>query len=164
MPLEKSGDRLAGVRQQIDGADERRQPRLARRRRAGRTAGRCSRGSVIGVMPLRELRVGGDVADAAAQVGGVGRHDLAEHLDPAGGRAVQAEDEAQEGGLAGAVGPEQAEDAARLDRQGDVVEGDLAVLVDLGEAGRLDHQPGVPVGHGGPSPCGPVPPMGAAGE
>ena len=53
------------------------------------------------------------------QVRGVRRHRLAEHLRPPRGRAVQAEDQAQERGLAGAVGAEQPEDAARLDAQSD---------------------------------------------
>src|SRR5205814_5401347 len=83
-----------------------------------------------------------DVADPAAHIRRVGRDDLAEHLGPPGGRAVQAEDEPQERGLAGAVGPEQAQDAPRLDRQRHVVERDLAVLVDLGEVLGLDDQLG----------------------
>src|SRR5262249_45744873 len=54
--------------------------------------------------------------------------------------------------LAGAVGPEKPEDAARLDLQRDVVEGDLAVLVDLGELGSFHHQvAGVVRGHEAPS-------------
>ena len=68
---------------------------------------------------------------------------LAEDLRPAGGGPVQPEDEAQERGLAGAVGPEQTEHAARLDGERHVVERDLAVLVDLGEVLRLDDQFGV---------------------
>src|SRR5262249_55638839 len=67
------------------------------------------------------------------------------------GRPVQPEDEAQKGRLAGAVGPEQPEHAAGLDPQGDVVEGNLAVLVNLGELVRLHHQIAGVVGHEAPS-------------
>ena len=49
-------------------------------------------------------------------------------------------------------GPEQAEDAARLDGQRDVVERDLAVLVDLGEVLGLDDELAVRTAFtGGPS-------------
>ena len=80
---------------------------------------------------------------------------------PAVGRC-RPEDEAQERGLAGAVGAEQPEDAARLDGERDVVERDLPVLVDLRQVRGLDDQPGV-VRHGGPSPCAPGPPNGRGG-
>jgi hypothetical protein len=39
---------------------------------------------------------------------------------------VQADDQTQQGGLAGAIGAEQAEDATGLQTQGNVVERDLA--------------------------------------
>ena len=69
--------------------------------------------------------------DAAPQVGGVGRHRVAEHLRPPGRGAVQTEQHAQERGLAGPVGAEQPQHAARFDRERHVVERDLPVLVDL---------------------------------
>src|SRR5262249_40551777 len=97
-----------------------------------------------------ELRVGRDVADPAAEVGGVGRHAAAENADSAGRGSVQTEDQAQQGGLAGAVGAEQAQDVTGLDGQRDVVDGNIAVLVNFGEPGRFDHQRFV-ARHAGPS-------------
>src|SRR5262249_11274610 len=63
-------------------------------------------------------------------------------------RAMQANDEAQEGRLARAIGPQQAEDTTGLDLQRDVVESDQAVVVDLCELVGLDDQFGCGVGHG----------------
>jgi hypothetical protein len=53
---------------------------------------------------------------------------------------MQSQKEAQKRRLARAVGPEQTEDAARLDFQRDIVQGNLAVLVNLGELERFNHQ------------------------
>ena len=135
----EAGDRLARDAEQIDGPDERRQARLAD------VGGQAEQpGHVIEVRDRRqagrELRVGRDVADAAAEVGGVGSHGPAVDLGPAGGRPVQTEDEAQQGRLAGPVVAQQTQHAARLDPERDIVDGDLAVLVILGQAVRFHHQ------------------------
>src|SRR5207248_682707 len=134
-------DRVAAVRQQVHGPDEGGELRLADAARDAEQPRDVvqvgDRGHAAG-----ELRVGRDVPDPAADVGGVGRDDPAEHLGPPGGRPVEAEDQPQERGLAGVVGPEQTQDAARLDGQRHVVERDLAVLVDLGEVLGLDDQLG----------------------
>ena len=69
----EAGDRLARGRQQIDRPNERSQPRLAG---VGRQAEQP--GDVVEVRnrghAARELRIGRDVADAAADPGGIGRH------------------------------------------------------------------------------------------
>ena len=64
---------------------------------------------------------------------------------------MQTEHEPQQRGLAGAVGPQQTEDAAGLHAQGNVIEGNLAVLVNLRELVRLDHQVTRILGHEAPS-------------
>jgi hypothetical protein len=51
-------------------------------------------------------------------------HIIAEEPDGAGSGFDQAEDEADDGGLAGAVGAEQAEYAAPGDANGDVIDGE----------------------------------------
>ena len=146
MPLEKPAMRIAGDAQQIDGADQRGEARLAHVLGQPEQAGHVVE---IGDRrhAARELRIGGDVADAAAQVGGVGRHEFAEHLGPAGGRAMQADDEAQQRRLAGAVGAEQTQDAAGFEPQRHVIQGNLAVLVNLGELEGFDHQIAGVLGH-----------------
>src|SRR5205807_1790733 len=60
-------------------------------------------------------------------------------------------DQAQQGGLAGAVGAQQTQHATRLQTQRHIIESDLAVLIDLGELERLDHQVAGTVGHEAPS-------------
>ena len=137
--MEKLRDLVAGGVEQIDGADERGQTRLADLGGQAEQAGH-----VIeigdGRHAVGKLGIGGDVADAAAQVGGVGTHGLAEDLGPAGRGPVQTDDQTQQRGLAGPVGAEQTEDAARLEPQRHVIQGNLAVLVNLGELVGLDHQ------------------------
>jgi hypothetical protein len=53
---------------------------------------------------------------------GIGGHVVAEDGDRPGGRAQQAGDQTQEGGLAGGVGADQASDLAGADGRGDAVE------------------------------------------
>ena len=138
------------TREQIDGADQRSEARLAHVR--GQTE---KPGHVVEIgnrrHAARKLGIGGNVADAAAQVGGVGRHEFAEHLGPAGGRPMQADDEAQQRRLAGAVGAEQAQHAAGFEPQRHVIEGNLAVLVNLGELEGFHHQIAGVFGHAIPS-------------
>ena len=64
--------------------------------------------------------------------------------------------EAQQRRLAGAVGAEQAQDAAGLDPQRHIVQGDLAVLVNLGELVGFDHQVAGVLGHEAPSSLGAI--------
>src|SRR5207253_10738240 len=66
-------------------------------------------------------------------------------------RPMQTQNEAQQGGLAGSVGAKQAQHAAWLHPQRDIIEGNLAVLVNLGELVRLDHQIARILGHEAPS-------------
>jgi hypothetical protein len=93
------------------------------------------------------------VVGTAAGVGGVGLErgaDLpqwprvvpvgpAVHGHPACCWGVEAEDQAHGGGLAGAVGPQEAGDLVRGHGEGEVVDGQR-VAVALGQAGGLDHQ------------------------
>ena len=58
---------------------------------------------------------------------------VAEHLDLAAGLVDQRSDDADCGGFAGAVRPQQREEIAFLDRQVDALQGLDAVLVGLGE-------------------------------
>jgi hypothetical protein len=62
----------------------------------------------------------------------------AEHPRRAGGRPGEAEDAAQRGRLAGAVGAQEAGDPARMDRDREVVDGDPGAEL-LGQAVDLDH-------------------------
>src|SRR5439155_7760672 len=98
------------------------------------------------VLSRRKSRVDadlrGDDADPAADLL---RRDLgvkAEDLDRPGVRREQRADDAQGGGLAGAVGTEQAEDLARVRLQGDAAQ-DLVRTERLFQAIDLDH----PFGH-----------------
>src|SRR5262249_21335864 len=149
----KAGNRIARNSQEIDGPDQRGEAWLAH---VGRQA--KEPGHVVKISNRRdaagELGVGGDVSEAAAKGGGGGRHDLAEDLDPTGRGAVQTQDQAQEGRLAGPVRAEQPQDTARLDPQGYIIQSDLAVLVNLGELEGLDYQVAGVVGHEAPSSTG----------
>jgi hypothetical protein len=66
-------------------------------------------------------------------------HGPAEHLDAPGGGEHQAEQHAHGGGLAGAVGAEEAEQVALADLQVDAVHGDDAA-VPLGQPLGADHR------------------------
>ena len=94
----------------------------------------------------REGRVGGEEADASPQVGALGRHRLAEHGEPPGGRALQPQQQAEGRRLAGAVGSDQAVDRPLLHAHGERVQRDVALLVDLREVGGLDDRHGSPPG------------------
>ena len=63
---------------------------------------------------------------------------LAEHERLAARDPDQVADRADQRGLAGAVGPEQAEERAVRHRQVEVLEGEGAVVVALGEAAQLE--------------------------
>ena len=63
---------------------------------------------------------------------------LAEHADLAVGDAQQVADGADQRGLAGAVGAEQAEEGAGRDLEVEVLEGERAVVVALGQAAQLE--------------------------
>ena len=63
---------------------------------------------------------------------------LAEDADLTGGEAQQVADGADQGRLAGAVGAEQAEEGARRDLEVEVLEGDRAVVVVLGQPAQLE--------------------------
>jgi hypothetical protein len=64
---------------------------------------------------------------------------------------MQAKQQAHEGGLAGAVGPEQAQHPTGLDFESHIIDGNLSVLVDFGELVRFDHQIAGTLGHEAPS-------------
>src|SRR5205823_5765318 len=96
---------------------------------------------LLGVEEAVEVGLLGQVADALVllDVGG----GLAEDEGLAVGGEEQAEEQLDGGGLAGAVGAEQAEDLAPVDFQVEGAEGDLflpapEVPVDLGQLARLD--------------------------
>jgi hypothetical protein len=72
-------------------------------------------------------------------------------FDPAGGGPVQPQHQAQKGRLTGAVGAQEAQHTARFDGQAHIIEGNLAVLVNLGEFEGLDHQIAGTLGHEAPS-------------
>ena len=76
---------------------------------------------------LREVR-----AQLAGRVG-IGDQVIGSQGDPASGRLEQPDDLLDQGRLAGAVGPEQAVDLARLHLQGDLVVGPVGAVVDLGD-------------------------------
>ena len=144
--VRKTGDRLARDGEQIDGANQVGEPRLAGIARQAEQPRH-----VIEVRDRRhalgELRIGRDVADLAADRGGVRRHPFAEDLHPPGRLAMQAEADAQKRGLTGAVGAQETQDGARLDAQCHVVERDISVLVDLGQSLSLDDQIDRLLGH-----------------
>ena len=71
---------------------------------------------------------------------------------------MQPKDQAQKRGLAGAVGAEQPEHATRFDAQRHVIDGDLAILVNLGELVGLNHQILGTLGHEAPSSTGTIMP------
>ena len=76
-------------------------------------------------------------ADRPAHRARLGHHVVAGHPGPPGGRAQERGEHAHEGGLAGAVRPEEAEDLALLDDQVDAGDGgEVAEAPD--EALRLD--------------------------
>ena len=87
--------------------------------------------------PLLEAEVLGQVADPAAG-GRLGRRPAEDQRLPAGG-PDQAEQDLHGGGLAGPVGPEEAEHLPGLDGQGQVVEGDPGPE-GLAQAGRGDRR------------------------
>jgi hypothetical protein len=64
------------------------------------------------------------VANRGMHRRGIGRHVVTEHVHGPRGGAQQAGDEAEQRGLAGAVGTDQAGDDARLDARVDAVQGD----------------------------------------
>jgi hypothetical protein len=74
-------------------------------------------------------------ADALFDGPGVARNIDAEDADGAGGRLAEALDHFEGGGLAGAVGSEDAEDLPFFDGEGDAVNG-YGVLVALGQIGN----------------------------
>jgi hypothetical protein len=74
--------------------------------------------------------VGDDAGEVAEAVGGEG---LVEPLDGAGGGAELAEEEAEERGLAGAVGAEEDGDVACVDGEGEVAEDGVFRAVGEGE-------------------------------
>jgi hypothetical protein len=67
---------------------------------------------------------------------------------------MQSQAQAQKGGLAGAVGTQQSQNAARLNAQSNIVNGDLAILVNLGKLVRFDDQIFGTLGHEAPSSIG----------
>jgi hypothetical protein len=87
--------------------------------------------------PLLEAEVLGQVADPPA--GGRLARRPAEDQGLAAAGPDQAEQDLHGRGLAGPVGPEEAEDLAGLDAQGQVVEGDPGP-VGLAQAGRGDRR------------------------
>ena len=84
-----------------------------------------------------ERRVLEDQADAAADVVPLGAHVVAGDPGAAGGRPGQRAQDLDRGGLARAVGAEEAEGLARLDPEVDAADG-LDVAVPLLQAGDLD--------------------------
>ena len=64
---------------------------------------------------------------------------------------MQTEHQAQKGRLPGPVRAEQAQHTPRLHFQGDIIERDLAVLIDLGELERFHHQVVGVIRHEAPS-------------
>src|SRR3990172_4182945 len=98
-----------------------------------------------------ERRAFEDSAAAREDLGLPGASIEAEELDAAGGGGDQAEDERNAGGLAGAVGAEEAEHAAGRYRQIEAGEGQ-ALAVALGQTGcaedrlRRSHLRGLPAG------------------
>ena len=94
--------------------------------------------------PARQHRHVGDEADIVHQFIALAARVLAQHPQLALERG-QAEDGLQCGGLAGAVGADQADDAAGTDLEIGAGHGDL-VLVSLAQAAGGDNRPGTGVG------------------
>ncbi len=84
-----------------------------------------------------EHRVVRDEADGAAHRHGVLAHVVAGHLDAAGARREQRGQHAQRGRLAGAVGAEDAQEAAALEAEGEALQ-HLAAAERLAQALDLD--------------------------
>ena len=97
---------------------------------------------LVGELALLELD-----ADDAVELVAVALRVEPEHADRARVGRPQPADGLDGGGLAGAVGAEDGEDLARLDREGDAVDG-RPVAVALGEVGDFDdvHAPSVAAG------------------
>ena len=86
-----------------------------------------------------------DDADSALDLDGPRGHGEAQDLDGSGGGRRQAHQHADGGGLAGAVGSQETEEAAARDRQGEAIDGgllavDLAQLADRDSRRRLGHR------------------------
>ena len=81
-----------------------------------------------------------DHSDLAAHSAGIERHVVAQDQGASGGGKHQRGEDAEHGGLAAAVGAEQAEDLRALHVEGDAVEGH-AVAVLVAQAFDLDHRP-----------------------
>src|SRR5262249_14618447 len=97
-----------------------------------------------GAEGLGDAHLGGEgavlrhVADAAAHLEGVPEDVEAVDGGGAGSGRQEAGKDPHGGGLAGAVGPEEADDAAARHVEGDVADGGV-VAVELGESVNVDH-------------------------
>ena len=94
----------------------------------------------------RQVNVPGGEVEPAEQRGAVAVEPFAEQPHLAGAGGDQPEDHVQGGGLAGAVGAEQADDLARTDPEADAVHGGdrpeaLADVVDVEDRYALDCRP-----------------------
>ena len=93
-----------------------------------------------------ERQAFGDDADLALDFEGMGGEVEAEDLDVAGGGREQAGEHFDGGGFAGAVGAEEAEELARGDGEGDVIDGgegaEAAGEVADGDGGRIHWRQG----------------------
>ena len=118
--------------QQADRAEQRYQPRPAQV--AGDAADLAQQVEVLdGAEMPGQLRVCGQVPDQAADLDRVGAAGVAQHLRPPRAGPLQAQQQAEGGGLAGSVGAQQAEDGAPRDFEIHVVDRDESIAVDLGQ-------------------------------